>query len=151
MFELLVPPGEAQLRQLNGDGKAYDRSLRPQLMVETIERLQDKGIEPDVSKIEGLDRRGDCEKIVAAAQRGGRDKIGCIILGRGEDDQKVREWLTTASAIPGFIGFAVGRTSFWDELLGWRDNRITRQDAINDIARRYREFADIFEEKACAA
>ena len=34
--------------------------------------------------------------------------------GRGEDDQKVREWLSTAATVPGFIGFAVGRTSFWD-------------------------------------
>ena len=77
-------------------------------------------MEPDVWKIEGLDRREDCEKIVAAARRGGRDKVGCIILGRGEDDQKVREWLATAAGVPGFIGFAVGRTTFWDPLVDWR-------------------------------
>ena len=79
-------------------------------------------MEPDVWKIEGLDRREDCEKIVAAARRGGRDKVGCIILGRGEDDEKVREWLAIAAAVPGFIGFAVGRTSFWEPLvaLAWR-------------------------------
>ena len=74
-------------------------------------------------KIEGLDRREDCENVVAAARRGGRDKVGCIILGRGEDDKKVREWLTTAAAVPGFIGFAVGRTSFWDPLVDWRAER----------------------------
>ena len=81
-------------------------------MVQAIHALQDAGVEPDVWKIEGLDRREDCEKIVAAARRGGRDKVGCIILGRGEDDKKVREWLTTAAGVPGFIGFAVGRTDF---------------------------------------
>jgi myo-inositol catabolism protein IolC len=149
MFELLVPAEKEQLNRLNGDKKAYDVQLRPRLMVETIEQLQDVGVE--VWKIEGLDSRKDCENIVAAARRGGRDKVGCIILGRGEDDQKVREWLTTASGIPGFIGFAVGRTSFWDALVGWRAKKITRKDAVNDIARRYREFVDIFEEKARAA
>src|SRR5262249_10723708 len=111
MFELLVPAENSQLERLNGDKKAYDLQVRPQLMVKAIEELQDAGVEADVWKIEGLERREDCEKIVTAARRGGRDNVGCIILGRGEDDRKVHEWLTTAAAVPGFIGFAVGRTS----------------------------------------
>jgi hypothetical protein len=52
-----------------GDKKAYDLALRPRLMVETILQLQDAGVEAGVWKIEGLDRREDCENIVAA--RGG--------------------------------------------------------------------------------
>jgi 5-dehydro-2-deoxygluconokinase len=71
--------------------------------------------------------------------------VGCIVLGRGEDDKKVCEWLTTAAGVPGFIGFAVGRTSFWDPLVDLRADRITREDAVNEIAHRYREFVDIFE------
>jgi hypothetical protein len=84
---------------------------------------------------------------IAAVRRGGRDRVGCIILGRGEDDRKVHEWLTTAAAVPGFIGFAVGRTSFWDPLVAWRAKQITREQAVNDIVRRYREFVDTFEGK----
>jgi myo-inositol catabolism protein IolC len=145
MFELLVPAEKSQLERLNGDKKAYDAQLRPQLMVRAIEELQNSGVEPDVWKIEGLDRLVDCEKVVAAARRGGRDRVGCIILGRGEDDQRVHEWLTTAAAVPGFIGFAVGRTSFWDPLVAWRARQITREQAVNDIVRRYREFVDTFE------
>jgi myo-inositol catabolism protein IolC len=151
MFELLVPAEKQQLEHLNGDKNAYDRNLRPRLMVESIEQLQDVGVEPDVWKIEGLDSRGDCQRVVAAARRDGRDKVGCIILGRGEDDQKVREWLATASGVFGFIGFAVGRTSFWDPLVSWRENKITREDAVRDIVGRYREFVEIFEEKTRAA
>ena len=145
MFELLVPAEKAQLERFGGDKKAYDLELRPRLMAQTIEQLQDAGVEPDVWKIEGLDRREDCEKIVAAARRGGRNQVGCIILGRGEDDRKVREWLTTASGVPGFIGFAVGRTSFWDPLVDWRGKKITRDAAVAEIARRYQEFVEIFE------
>jgi 5-dehydro-2-deoxygluconokinase len=145
MFELLVPPEKAQLDRLKGDRKAYDAELRPRLMVETIEQLQDAQVDPDVWKIEGLDRHEDGEKIVAAARRGGRTKVGCIILGRGEDDSKVREWLTTAASVPGFIGFAVGRTDFWQPLIAWRAKKSTREEAVNEIARRYREFVDIFE------
>jgi myo-inositol catabolism protein IolC len=145
LFELLVPPEKAQLDKLRGDKKAYDLELRPRLMVEALQRLQDAQVEPDVWKIEGLDRREDAEKIVTAARRGGRDKVGCIVLGRGEDDRKVREWLTTAAAVPGFIGFAVGRTIFWDPLVNWRAKKITREAAVAEIARRYRGFVDIFE------
>ena len=64
-------------------------------MAQAIEQLQDAGVEADVWKIEGLDRREDCERIVAAAHRNGRDKVGCIVLGRGEDDKKVHEWLNS--------------------------------------------------------
>jgi myo-inositol catabolism protein IolC len=145
MFELLVPAEKAQLDQLKGDKKAYDLRVRPRLMEQAIEQLQDEQVEPDVWKIEGLDRHEDCERIVAAARRGGRDSVGCIILGRGEDDRKVREWLTVAAAVPGFIGFAVGRTSFWDPLIDWRAKKITRHAAVAEIARRYQEFVGIFE------
>ena len=114
-------------------------------MAQAIEQLQDAGVEPDVLKIEGLDRHADCESIVAVARGGGRNRVGCIILGRGEDDRKVREWLTTSAVVPGFIGFAVGRTSFWDPLVDWRAKKTTRNGAISEIARRYQEFVEIFE------
>jgi myo-inositol catabolism protein IolC len=153
MFELLVPAEKTQLDRLQGDRKAYDLELRPRLMAQTIQELQDAGVEPDVWKVEGLDRHQDCEQLVATARRGGRKQVGCIILGRGEDDRKVREWLTTAAAVPGFIGFAVGRTSFWDPLVDWRAGKITRDAAVAEIARRYQEFVEIFEarEKVTAA
>jgi len=145
MFELLVPAVQAQLARLNGDKKTYDLQLRPKLMVQTILQLQDAGVEPDVWKIEGLDRREDCEKIVAAAHRDGRNNVGCIILGRGENDERVREWLTIAASVAGFIGFAVGRTVFWQPLVDFRAKKITREAAVAEIARRYREFVDVFE------
>jgi 5-dehydro-2-deoxygluconokinase len=145
MFELLVPAEKAQLDRLGGDKRKYDRELRPGLMVRVIEELQDAGVEPDVWKIEGLDRREDSARVVAAARRGDRDRVGCIILGRGEDDSKVREWLRVAAGVPGFIGFAVGRTTFWDPLIDWRTKKTTREAAVAEIARRYREWVDVFE------
>jgi len=109
MFELLVPPERGQLERLGGSRAAYDRELRPALMIDTIHVLQDAGVEPDVWKIEGLDRREDCEKIVETARRDGRTTVGCIVLGRGSDEQAVVRWLTTAASVHGFIGLAVRR------------------------------------------
>jgi myo-inositol catabolism protein IolC len=97
-----------------------------------------------VWKIEGLDRREDCERIVASARRGGRSGVGCIVLGHGADEQKVVSWLTVAASVPGFIGFAVGRTTFWDAVADYVGKRATRPEAVSRIAGRYREWAAIF-------
>ncbi len=146
MFELLVPPEKAQLEKLKGDRKAYDLEVRPRLMIEAIRELQAAGVEPDLWKIEGLDRAEDCQAIVATARAGGRDHVGCIVLGRGEDDAKVREWLGTAAKVPGFVGFAVGRTVFWAPLVDWKAGKASREEAADRIAARYQEFVDLFEE-----
>ncbi|OLD68129.1 MAG: IolC myo-catabolism protein [Candidatus Rokubacteria bacterium 13_1_20CM_70_15] len=145
MFELLVPAEQGQLDRLGGDTKAYDLELRPRLMVQAIQQLQDAQIEPDIWKVEGLDRLEDCERVVATARRGGRDTVGCIVLGRGEDAKKVRDWLAAAAGVPGFIGFAVGRTVFWDPLVAWRAKKTTREAAVTEVARRYKEFVDLFD------
>jgi len=145
MVELYVDAEPAQLERFHGLKAAYDLDLRPGLTVQTLHELQDANVEPDVWKVEGQDLREDCVKLVAAARRDGRDRVGCIILGGGEDEQKVRAWLATAASVPGFIGFAVGRTTFWDALVDWRANRMTREAAVDEIARRYREWVNIFE------
>ena len=145
MFELLVPAEPAQLAKVGGDKKAYDRDVRPALMARAVRDLQDAGVEPDLWKIEGLDRTQDAADIVAAARRNGRGEVGCIILGRGEDEKKVEDWLHTAAGVPGFVGFAVGRTTFWDPLMAWRAKQTTREQAVAEIARRYRRWSDIFQ------
>jgi myo-inositol catabolism protein IolC len=145
MFELLVPATPEQMDRLDQDHNLYDQDLRPSLMMGAIKELQNAGVEPDVWKIEGLDRREDCVKIAEVAQRDGRSEVGCIILGRGSNEQKVVEWLGLAADVPGFIGFAVGRTSFWDPLVAWRDGQVSREQAVEDIARRYLEWVRVFE------
>jgi myo-inositol catabolism protein IolC len=62
-------------------------------------------------------------------------------MPRGYD----REWLGVAAGVPGFVGFAVGRTDFWDPRVAWRAKKLTREQAVAEVARRYREFVDIFE------
>lgn len=151
MFELLVPPEPGQLDRVKGNKAAYDVELRPGLMIQAIHELQEAGVEPDVWKIEGLDRREDCERIVSAVRRGGRDRVSCIVLGRGENSDKVHEWLTTAAGVPGFVGFAVGRTVFWEPLVNLRAGTMKREAAVAEIARRYRGFVDTFDRAKKAA
>ncbi len=148
MFELLVSATKPQLAAANGDPAKFDRGQRPELMIRAMVALQDGGVEPDVWKIEGLDQRADAERIVVTARRDGRTRVGCILLGRGADEAKVVEWLTTAATVPGFIGFAVGRTSFWDAVADFEAGRATRSDAAGRIASRFCEWVGIFQRAA---
>jgi len=144
MFELLVPPTKTQLDRVGGADR-YDRHIRPALMLDTIRVLQDSGVEPDIWKVEGLHSPDDCERIVEMARRDGRDDVSCIVLGHGADEEKVRSWLQIAASVPGFIGFAVGRTTFWNPIADLLAKKITREEAASLIADRYGEWATIFE------
>lgn len=137
MFELLVPATQAQLDKCKGDKNLFDVEIRPSLMVRAIQELQAAGVEPDVWKLEGLNRKSDCEKVCDAARAGGRSNVGCIVLGRGENEAKVREWLQVGANVRGVIGFAVGRTVFWEPLKSHKEGKMTREQAVDQIAKTY--------------
>lgn len=137
MFELLVPATEKQLETCKGDKKIYDVELRPRLMIQAMKELQDSGVEPDIWKLEGLDREADFEAVCKQARVGGRDDVGCILLGRGENEQKVRDWLKVGANVRGVIGFAVGRTVFWEPLKAFKEGKTTREQAVDQIAKNY--------------
>ncbi len=145
MFELLVPAEHIQLEHVDNDKNAYDLQIRPGLMVRAIQELQDAGVEPDVWKIEGLDQREDCKKLVQVARRNGRDNVGMIVLGRGAEQNKVIAWLQTAASVPGFIGFAVGRTSFWTPVVDFEAKRVSATEAAEQIAKHFEEWITTFE------
>jgi len=138
MFELLVPPTDGQLESVGQDRHAYDLKVRPQMTVRAIQELQDAGVEPDVWKLEGMDDRDEARSVVTQARSGGRVRVGIIVLGRGEDDQRVQHWLAIGAQTPGFIGFAVGRTVFWQPLVDYKDESISRAGAVSRIAGTYR-------------
>jgi myo-inositol catabolism protein IolC len=146
MFELLVPMTAEQKDRLEGDQHLYDLHLRPSLMIAAIKELQAAGVEPDVWKIEGLDRRDDAAAVAAATRHDGRDKVGCILLGRGSNEAGIVAWLKAAAPLSAYIGFAVGRTSFWDPLAALRDKKTTREAAVAAIADNYLKWVHTFEE-----
>jgi hypothetical protein len=67
-------------------------------------------------------RRGGDRGAARRAQQG-----GCVILGRGPNEAGIIGWLRAAAAVPEFMGFAIGRTSFWDALVALCDNKTTRR------------------------
>jgi myo-inositol catabolism protein IolC len=146
LFELLVPPTPEQIQAAGGDEDRWDKQERPKLMKVAIEELQGLEVEPDIWKIEGIDRREDCEMISATARAGGRDGVACVVLGRGADDARVDHWLRMGSGVPGYIGFAIGRSIWWDPLKAFVDGNLDREEAAKQIAANYRRFIDVYNE-----
>src|SRR3954463_9366913 len=148
LFELLVPAEKSQLDQVDGDTDRYDAELRPELMRRAIEQIQDYGIEVDVWKIEGVDAREDAEMLSEQARKGeGRENVKSVLLGRGASDEKVEHWLQQAAGVEGFIGFAIGRSIWWDPLKAFLDGA-DRDEQAEKIADNYLRFIKVYEEAA---
>jgi 5-dehydro-2-deoxygluconokinase len=151
LFELLVPATEEQLASVGGDTDRYDAELRPDLMCRTIAEIQDAGVEVDVWKIEGVDERRDAERLAEQARSGpGREGVTCVLLGRGASTEKVEHWLQQAAPVEGFIGFAIGRSIWWDALKGFLSGSLERSDAASQIADNYLHFVKVYEGQAVA-
>jgi 5-dehydro-2-deoxygluconokinase len=143
LFELIVPATPAQLSKLGGSKEKYDQEMRPKLMVDSLKEIQAAGVEPAIWKLEGVDKPEAAKAVVKQAQSGGR-KAGVITLGRGESKEKVQEWLKVGAKIPGIIGFAVGRTIFWQPLVDYRAGKGGRKEAVEKIAQNYVEFTELW-------
>jgi myo-inositol catabolism protein IolC len=76
--------------------------------------------------------------------------VGLIVLGRGAERDRVEHWLKTAASVPGFIGFAVGRTSFWQPLVEVEAKRLSQKEAATRIAHNFETWIRLFEEARSA-
>jgi myo-inositol catabolism protein IolC len=152
LFELLVPAEPAQLESVGGDTDRYDAELRPKLMKQAIKNIQEYGIEVDVWKIEGVDAREDAEALAAQTRSGeGREDVVCVLLGRGASDEKVDQWLRVAAPVEGFVGFAIGRSIWWDALEGFLAGDLQRSAAAERISDKYLRFVRVYEEAESSA
>jgi len=145
LFELLVPASDRQKEMVGGDMEAYDRHIRPILMLEVIHELRSAGVEPDIWKIEGIDSPAHCRLVSDLVRTGGRERVTCVVLGRGADDARVDHWLEAAAPVAGYGGFAIGRSIWWDAVAAWKDGTTSHADAAARIGANYRRFIDIYQ------
>jgi myo-inositol catabolism protein IolC len=152
LFELLVPATDEQLASVDGDTDRYDAELRPELMRRAIEQIQDYGVEVDIWKIEGVDSREDAEMLIKQTRTGeGREGVTSVLLGRGASDEKVDHWLQQAAPVEGFIGFAIGRSIWWDALKGFLEQGLDRRAAAEQVADNYLRFIKVYDDAASSA
>jgi myo-inositol catabolism protein IolC len=152
LFELLVPATDEQLESVGGDTDRYDAELRPELMRRAIQQIHDFGIDVDIWKIEGVDAREDAEMLIRETRSGeGREGVTSVLLGRGASDEKVDHWLQQAAPIEGFIGFAIGRSIWWDALKGFLAGDLERRAAAEQVADNYLRFIKVYDDAEAAA
>ncbi len=152
LFELLVPAEPAQLESVGGDTDRYDAELRPELMRRAIEDMQDAGVEVDIWKIEGVDRQDDAQMLVDQTRKGeGRSGVVSVLLGRGASDEKVDHWLQQAAPVEGMVGFAIGRSIWWDALKGFLGGDLERGKAAEQIADNYLRFIQVYDDAEAGA
>ena len=140
IVELLVPATEDDLKAVAGDKKRYDDELRPKLTVTVIEFLQEHGADPAIWKVEGMNTTEDAAAIADVAKRGGRT-ADCIVLGRHASKEDLDHWLEIAAPLPGYVGFAIGRSIWWDPLADHLAGTIGKDVAQQRISDNYVGFA----------
>ena len=145
LLEFLVPATDVQLESVDGDQSRYDSEIRPKLAVQVVEEMREKGADPDIWKIEGLDTKEDCEKVATSIKDGGREDVIAVVLGRGANDEKVNQWLRAGSSVDGYKGFAIGRSIFWNSLKGWHEDQKSREEAVSEIAESYLSFISVYQ------
>ncbi|OGF31471.1 hypothetical protein A2533_01355 [Candidatus Falkowbacteria bacterium RIFOXYD2_FULL_35_9] len=131
LFEMLVIPTENDLEKA-GSVKLFETKLRADLTVQAIKEIR-KQVTVDIWKLEGFTKSG-WTKVLKAIDKNSR----VIVLGRGENDQNVKDWLRSASSFPQIVGFAVGRTIFLKALQDFNKLKINREQTIDRIARKFR-------------
>ncbi|MDX6204561.1 MAG: hypothetical protein QOF39_618 [Frankiales bacterium] len=143
LYELLVPASDKQLEQVGGDKDAYDRDLRPGLVVDVIKANQAAGVQPVLWKIEGLETADAAREVVRAARAGGDGDVACIVLGRDAPRDRLDHWLQVAAGVDGFVGFAIGR-SIWQDAIEahLKDGDDARM--IETVSANYRHFATTY-------
>jgi myo-inositol catabolism protein IolC len=152
LFELLVPATDEQLEKAGGDTDRYDAELRPELMRRAIEQIQDFGVDVDIWKIEGVDTREDAQMLIEQTRKGdGNENVVSVLLGRGASDEKVDHWLRQAAPVEGFVGFAIGRSIWWDSLKGFLDGDLDRDAAAEQIADNYQRFIKVYDDAEAGA
>jgi myo-inositol catabolism protein IolC len=137
MLELLVP-ATAEQRAAH-DGDRFDEEIRPALTATAIEELASEGLRPDWWKLEG-NREPGAAVVVATAAAQACD-VGCLVLGRGQDRDRVIRWVQTAAAVEGFVGFAVGRMLGTDPFKAVVSGEIDEREAAGRIAAAYLDVA----------
>lgn len=144
LIEVLIEPTESQLAETNGKKDIYDRELRPSLALNVVSEIQNAGVEPDVWKMEGMDKIQDYQNLVDQVKRNGRENVRVVVLGAGADEMMVDKWISTGAKVKGVIGFAVGRTIFWKPLEDFKKGDISREQAILKIEENFIHFHEVF-------
>jgi myo-inositol catabolism protein IolC len=138
LLELLVPPTREQLAA-HEDQALYDEEARPGLTAQVIAGLTAAGVRPDIWKLEGYETTAGAELVLDTVRSASPGSV-CVVLGRNAPQRHLDHWLDVAAPLPGFAGFAIGRSNWNQPLADFLAGRQDRAATEAQIAEHYGHF-----------
>ena len=144
MLELLVPPLPTDVARTGGSLRLFDSELRPHLTVDAVNQIRSQGIHPAAWKVEGFSHPNHYHAVSAAILEGAKVAPLILTLGRGAELETVRGWLEASAGVPGYSGFAVGRSVWQEPVLAVLSGSIPRWRGVEEVAERYLDLIGVF-------
>ncbi len=121
----------------------FEASGRPAMLAGFIGAASRRGVSPEFWKIEGTLSREGARRIdrAIAADPGCRQ----IILGKAADLATIDRWFAAAAASTTAVGFAIGRSLFWEASAAFLAGATTADQAAADIAANYLQLVDAWQ------
>jgi len=116
---------------------------RPAMLAGFIAEAYRRALTPEFWKIEGTLSPEGARAIDAAIAA----RPGCrqIILGKAAELSTIGRWFAAAAASPTAVGFAVGRSVFWDPSAAFLSGSVSANRAAGDIAANYLQLVDAWQ------
>ncbi len=133
VIEVLVPR-----RQEPED--TFEAVGRPAILAGFIADAYQRGLVPEFWKIEGtLSSEGarTIDRAIAA-----QPHCRQIILGKAAELATIERWFAAASGSPTAVGFAIGRSVFWEPSTGFLAGTSTASESAADICTNYLRLVD---------
>ncbi|MCE6970963.1 bifunctional 5-dehydro-2-deoxygluconokinase/5-dehydro-2-deoxyphosphogluconate aldolase [Cereibacter sphaeroides] len=116
-----------------------------------IRRFYEIGIFPDWWKLEPMATQAGWRNACAAIEENDPNVRGVVVLGLDAPEGELAASFRQAAREPMVKGFAVGRTIFGEVAAGWLAGRVTDDEAVEEMARRYRRLCAIWDEARAGA
>ncbi|MEP2580233.1 MAG: 5-dehydro-2-deoxygluconokinase, partial [Roseibium sp.] len=111
-----------------------------------IRRMYDIGVYPDWWKLEPLTTRAAWANACEAITSNDPHTRGIVVLGLDAPEDQLAESFAQAAHFSLVKGFAVGRTIFADAARNWLAGRISNEDAVADMTRRFERLCRIWDD-----
>lgn len=110
-----------------------------------IERFYEIGVYPDWWKLEPMKTKAAWANACDAITRNDAHTRGIVVLGLDAPAEELEASLAIAADFDLVKGFAVGRTIFGDAARKWLNGSISDDEAIADMATRYRSLCNVWD------
>jgi myo-inositol catabolism protein IolC len=136
VVEILIPRrGEPE--------ESFDAIGRPEMLAGFIGEAYGRALTPEFWKIEGTLSPDGARTIDAAVAANAACRQ--IILGKAADLSTIERWFAAAAASPTAIGFAIGRSVFWQPSADFLTGTSTARQAAADICANYLQLVDAWQ------